>query len=434
MLKADELNLYELCLTLIDISRLDLIIVPDRDLINVNAFLNLVKEYESGVQGTALSAPDFLRYCQEISKQEAMKQRSIERKDALQLLTIHKSKGLEFDHVFFWYDLTPQTPRDDSLIDCFYQYAGNTFEHLHDFSLTYQYATVLQHSSWSQLTEQKRRRDELEELNTLYVAVTRAKRCLYIMLGFQSTKDWDAFLSESKGKSRLPLLFADSFHNYMSSNGISDGRSMNYGNPPHSQQTKSHDHETERQQSTKITVPTLSPILPPLISDPFSHAVANTERKDIDWKKIWILERNALIGKLVHHYLSFLIRNTAAERCRGLESCFIKYGNIVSVADIRALCLKTDNALGDHIALFDPAFDKVFTEWEIWHQGKEYRIDRLMISTIKKTAWIVDYKTGGIDEPDQLDIYAAALMSLPHFQVNKYAVKRDYLELKGIHL
>lgn len=436
MLKADELTLYDLCLAMIDSSHLDLKHVPDRDLINVNAFLDLLREYESSAQGTACSAPDFLQYCQDKSKQEVMKQRSIERKDAVQLLTIHKSKGLEFDHVFFWYDLTPQTPHDNRLIDCFYQYAGHTFENLHDFALTYQYADVLQHSSWAYLAEEKNRRDELEELNTIYVAVTRAKQCLYVMLGFQSTKEWDEFLAESKGKSQLPLLLADSFRKFITDKGYPDDLGWSYGAPSRLV-PKDHGSQDETSALADITpeqMTTLSPILPPLIRSPFSHALPNPDRRKLDWKKIWIVDRSALIGQFAHDYLARLIRNTPEERNRGLENSLIKYGNILRADDIRVLCQKIDAALIGYPDLFDPAYDKIFTEREIWHQGKEYRIDRLMINSRDKSAWIVDYKTGEINEFDQLDIYAAALMALPIFRQAGYACHKTYIELNGIHL
>ncbi|MBM4403065.1 MAG: UvrD-helicase domain-containing protein [Candidatus Cloacimonetes bacterium] len=440
MLKADDLTLSDLCLSLIDQSRLDLTRVPDRDLINLNAFLDLLREFEISGQDDPGSAADFLQYCEDKAKQELMKQRSIERQDALQLLTIHKSKGLEFDQVFFWYDLTPQTPRHKRMVDCFYQYAGQTFEHLHDFALSYQYAFVLEHSSWSYLTEQKRRREELEELNTLYVAVTRAKKCLYVMQGYQGTDDWETFLSETKSKTRLPLLFADSFRRFMQANGSTDDIGWNYGTYP---PAKPDGEPIPDNKANPVPAPagkpisesatdtpefsTLSPILPPLLSTPYANATPNDQTKALDWKKLWLGERWALIGELVHFYLSFLIRNSVDERIRALENCLIRYGNIISTADIKDLCHQTDVALKAYPALFDPIYDKVFTEREIWYQGKEYRIDRLMVNTRDKIVWIVDFKTGRIAEPEQLDLYSTALRCLPFFSDHAYQFKQDYI-------
>ncbi|MBT5420199.1 MAG: hypothetical protein HOK80_04865, partial [Candidatus Cloacimonetes bacterium] len=63
-------------------------------------------------------------------------------------------------------------------------------------------------------------------------------------------------------------------------------------------------------------------------------------------------------------------------------------------------------------------------------QGKESRIDRLMINTLKKKILIIDYKTGSHYEDEQLDRYKELLDKLPIVKNENYNVDKKFLEVK----
>jgi hypothetical protein len=79
--------------------------------------------------------------------------------------------------------------------------------------------------------------------------------------------------------------------------------------------------------------------------------------------------------------------------------------------------------LRKHSYLFDPAFDKVFTELPIGH----LRIDRLMLNSTQKLALVIDYKTGGIHEQEQIEHYIQALKRIP--ALKDYSFESRYVQL-----
>ncbi len=93
--------------------------------------------------------------------------------DGLRVLTIHKSKGLEFEHVILCDRLTKENNRSDTLL-------------LHYDEVTikgvYLNMSKREHidSLYAKAKEHERRLQDEDRLNALYVAITRAKRSLWV--------------------------------------------------------------------------------------------------------------------------------------------------------------------------------------------------------------------------------------------------------------
>ncbi|MDP0941260.1 3'-5' exonuclease, partial [Klebsiella quasipneumoniae] len=73
----------------------------DHNIKNLHLFLDQVAEFFTQI------SPDYtkniaglLSFLSDNEKNEEFRQASLENVDSLQLMTIHKAKGLEFDHVF----------------------------------------------------------------------------------------------------------------------------------------------------------------------------------------------------------------------------------------------------------------------------------------------------------------------------------------------
>ena len=79
--------------------------------------------------------------------------------------------------------------------------------------------------------------------------------------------------------------------------------------------------------------------------------------------------------------------------------------------------------------MFPPDYDKVFTEFTLFSEGNQYRIDRLLIDTKQKRALILDYKTGITKEQEQLEHYKNALSNLPAIKDGNFSIDTKFISL-----
>jgi len=150
---------------------------PDQDLQEiqlVQKFSSMLRSWQKQDLYSLLNVKSLLKS----SESMEMSQKSTDgHAEGVRLLTVHGAKGLEFEHVF----VVPGTkkPNDRSLF-MFQQEQGFLFKtHDCEFEKTLKY----QLEETEAYTEQKevQKKSDLEELARLiYVALTRAKKCLYL--------------------------------------------------------------------------------------------------------------------------------------------------------------------------------------------------------------------------------------------------------------
>ena len=166
--------LYDLCSSLIRIYQLDSILDPF-----LNYYMEEVFNFQSG---TKESIQDFLAYWEK--KQEVLSVKSFD-DNALNIMTIHKSKGLEFNVVFYPDAITDldekqkNTPAEEWIKpeDLGFEPIPNLEKVL--FKLNKSAETMGEKAL--QYVEKERDSNRLDNLNLLYVAFTRAKQRLYVM-------------------------------------------------------------------------------------------------------------------------------------------------------------------------------------------------------------------------------------------------------------
>ena len=401
---------------------LDPLSISERDNLNLYAFIALLREYELSESQTRLGLPELLNYLEDNRNQEFLRQRSLPEAGGLQLLTIHKSKGLQFSRVFVFYNLTATHGRQEAKLKHYFNYAGDSFHEISDFGLTLHYDKVLRASSYAGLTEQVKKRELLEEMNTLYVAFTRAKAGLSIYFSFISGEDWESY-SEGKDEDSktLPLLLAESAARYLKDKGATGEEG--YLVLPSSAYV-------EPDRTIEIKVPEEEIVLYPELGQAEPVYQKFHRREGLDYRKVWLEDRAGLKGDLVHFYLSGLLRNTATERELARSHCLRRYGSILSAAEIYSIVDKVEAQLSKHADLFAPQWDKVFTEKRIWLGGRELRIDRLMVNTDKRLVRVIDFKTGGISDEDQVENYVKVIRELDWVQRLGYEVSGEYLFLE----
>ncbi|MCK9557951.1 MAG: UvrD-helicase domain-containing protein [Candidatus Cloacimonetes bacterium] len=383
---------------------------PERDLLNLQAFLNIAADWEIAEASRGLRIPDFLSYLDENAKQEAFTQVSVEGKGGIQLLTIHKSKGLQFDKVFVLYDLSPGSHNERELYWAV-DYADTQFQNIKDYALSFHFASILPYSPPSELWRSKEKQEYLEELNNLYVAFTRARQNLHILFSYNKNGSWQEFWDSKTDNLGLPIVLADACLRYYDpSEALPNGclrRSRSY---PEADQKS--DKDKEEVPVTKLELHLAAPRTSPL-----EKALANPA-KDLDYKNVYLDKRRALYGDLAHHYLSFIIYDRPEEHKRAVRECIERYGSLLGMAKIKRVLDILVLEIRKHSHLFDTRYDKVYTEFAVGN----FRVDRLMLDTKAKEAVLTDYKTGGIGEMDQLDRYQAALSAHPALRGYKFQI------------
>src|SRR5690606_9748845 len=144
-------------------------------------FLDLVLERTVKNQSTIA---DFLNYWEQNDHKLSIP--SPENEDAVRLMTVHKSKGLEFPVVIYPF-------ADDDLSKSRYK---TVFDLEENDQLTIPKAFVdlkndvnMYGETAQRLYEQKKQDELLDNLNVLYVALTRAEEQLYIISNYKRAKN-----------------------------------------------------------------------------------------------------------------------------------------------------------------------------------------------------------------------------------------------------
>lgn len=390
---------------------------PERDYLNLQAFLNLAHDWELNQAQAGIGIPDFLEYVQANAKQDAFTQVSVEEDTGMQLLTIHKSKGLQFDRVFIYYDLSRNRSSDKNLYWAI-QYLDESFHDISGYALSYHYQDILKYSPAAKLWQEKEKGLLLEELNTLYVAFTRAKQHLHICFSYEGSQDWPEYHAKKQNEEALslPMILANACMCYFqNTTPNADGIyiQQNHYTPKDEEKTKESDSATVTPEPRLCDYAALN----------WENVLALEQIPGLDYKTVYLEKRQALWGDIVHYYLSFIYYDSPDEHAQAKRQCINRYGSLVPLSKLKRIFERLTTELRRHSFLFAEKYDKIFNEFEIAH----FRIDRLMLNTATKEAVIVDYKTGAISEKEQLDSYARALSALPAFV--GFSLEKLYLQL-----
>ena len=325
----------------------------------VQYFLDIVLERD--IRNHA-GISDFLYYWDKNSEKFSIP--SPEGNNAVKIMTIHKSKGLEFPVVIMPFAEEDYTrkPKDKLWLEADTDTFGLPKVLIDNSSAVEGFGTEA-----ATVYNQKKQEELLDNVNVLYVALTRAEEQLYII----------SQLIRPRKDGGYPDNMASFFIKYLITTGHFDDEKLEYdfGQPQKlSQQAKHVD--------TSETIPLVVEILNP--------------------KNIRIAQREALLwGTYQQEAITY--GNTIHEIL-----AFVKTKNDIDLAIIKAIeeglitihqqetVLKTITAIVNHPEL-DPYFAKgnrVLNEQIIiQQQGRIVKPDRMVI-TPNKEVYLLDYKTG----------------------------------------
>ena len=181
-LRDYALSLYDLCSKIVKIYHFN--VVED---VFLQYFMNMVYEWQNSENG-GINA--FLEHWDK--KSDNMHVKITGKIDAVQIMTIHKSKGLEYKVVLYPYVPT-KLPQKFRSTEKWLPVNNKEFPmldgvpHIDDFMLPI--SGTLQYTTKSEYYDEEYGKIAFDDINAMYVAMTRAKDVLYIYSNDKTSKD-----------------------------------------------------------------------------------------------------------------------------------------------------------------------------------------------------------------------------------------------------
>ena len=405
-----------LCNYIIEIFDIASVFKNEIDLKNLYTFLGIISDFLSNSEEYTPDLDGFLRFCEVGSEKSNQKQLSTHESEAISLLTIHKAKGLGFDTVFLYYDAYTKKPPFSNL-DIDFTVDFNNFNRLKNVFLGLNYKSVLKELFESEFMEIQNRND-MEELNNTYVALTRAKTNLAV---FWVYKEKD--LIETKSiKTKIvknAKLISDKSIDILSSkdfikiNNLQDTENI-------TQNTNIKDYFDIENRLLILKKSQQASIIKDDETD---------IKSDFPLKTIFLTQKSKLHGSAAHIYLSYIKYDLPYEHNIAYLQTKRLYGNILTKKELSEIVKKVNLFIASNTDLFSRDWDKIFNELTLFNKEKISRIDRLMINTRDKKILIVDFKTGKISDDEQIDRYKLLVEQLPIVKNDNYQIETRYVSV-----
>ncbi|RKS95015.1 ATP-dependent exoDNAse (exonuclease V) beta subunit [Flavobacterium limicola] len=335
----------------------------------VQYFLDIVLERDIRNQA---GISDFLNFWDKNAEKFSIP--SPEGNNAVRIMTIHKSKGLEFPVVIFPFaeEDYNRKPKDKLWLNAEEEAIG-----LPKVLIDNSIAVEGFGEEASMVYNQKKQEELLDNINVLYVALTRAEEQLYVISNMNLSRKGEI------PKNNMCAFFI----NYLINKGEFDEGKLEYefGNSSKLSEEKKH-------VDTSKTIPLVTEILNP--------------------KNIKIAQREALMwgthqqeaieyGNLVHEILSFVKTKADVDLAitKSIESGLITFAQ-------KEIVFNTIQEIVNHSELeicFAEGNEVLNEQTIIQKQGKTIKPDRMAINKDKEV-FLLDYKTGTHNPKYQLQL------------------------------
>ena len=321
------------------------------DIKNIFNFFNILKENDNLFE--------FISFMEE--KKDKITQMSSSDLEAINLMTIHKSKGLEFDTIFYY--KSKKNKSGSNNLEIYFEY-DEKFTKLNKVLLTFgKYNKTFIEGDYSDIRENREYKKEMEEINADYVALTRAKKNL--MLFFDTNKTVEKGLAK-----RLIDVYGEN-------EGYKCGEITE-------SEKKIEDNLSENNQQTDEKLNRIMPY--------FSNSKVNFPVKDF---KITLKEEfKRKKGLAIHYYFEHILNNIEEDKKTAKSALLSRYGNMLGKAILTEIISRLEEFISKNRDIYDKKY-KVYTEFEIYDsEGNKKIMDRINIDEENKKIYIFDYKTG----------------------------------------
>ena len=327
-------------------------------------FLDVILEYTSKNESDLNS---FLEYWQTAKDKSSVK--TPKGVDAVQIMTIHKSKGLEFPVVII--PFLDWTPKNNKIWIPLEKTEVNPFDNFY-LGINNDLKTI-QNESIRTAIQEEENLVQMDEINTLYVATTRAKEQLFLI----------ALKPKETSKTKT---IANYIQDYVSSKGVTEDTAILFGTPKRLSEIK-----TKPNDSTEIKLHSLD----------WNNKLSVNTNSERSQKKLELTE----YANAIHNVLAQIKTTDDVDKAIELEH----QRGTISAENLQRIKKGIEIILSDSVLV--PYFAKglkVLNERDfIDASGEIFRADRVVIDN-ENNCTIIDYKTG---QPE----------TTHHFQINQYA-------------
>ena len=319
----------------------------------------------------------------------------------VELVTIHKSKGLEFKTTFVIKN-SKKSKTDD--IDFLFEMNDKYDETVFSLFCKKGYKTILE-TCFEERIENYDKKIKEEEINNFYVALTRPKNNLIVIYEDR------LFEKKSLNESNIDDFFACELGKI----SLDEKKS------------KTEDIIEENLENDSYNSQSY-----------FSSSIYEDEEKikniEVNDSKFLLeTEEKRMIGILVHYFFENLKYGTDEEVEFSKTLCYKKYISYFGEEKLNKIFSKENIEifLTKDKEIFSKKWDYIYSEYVLYdyEEKKEYRIDRLMIKDNGDGTgeiYIVDFKTGGKNE-SQLKTYKEVLKK--NFEeLQNYNIRTKFLE------
>ncbi len=352
----------------------------------VQFFLDFVFDF---TQRRSQKGIGFLEYWEE--KKDKLNIASSEDSRAVRIMTIHKSKGLEFPVVVFPYDMEVYGDRKP---EAWYEpLEGDLFQGFESLLVSASSGVQKTGQRGREIYEESRTRQELDSANLLYVCLTRAVEQLYVITEKRNEQDRPAYSSDllREGLKHMGLWEED--------------RSLYvFGS----------DHRLSERKAAKSEVQVQRELISSSWKEHDLHLVSTASL-------LWDTHRGEAIefGNLVHELMAEI--DQAGDLNRAVSAA-VNRGLLGEAEREEMEARLMELVLHPELKTYFEPGAKVLTERPLLlSEGRTVVPDRLVLRG--KEAWILDYKTGSPEPAHQEQIrHYGMILSQMGYEVREMAL------------
>ena len=352
------------------------------DIKNIFQFFNILKEFDN--------LYEFVVHIED--EKDNLKQISSSDENAINLMTIHKSKGLEFDTIIY-YRKGKTGGNNFKTFETYFDYDEN-FTNVTNFLITFsKYAKNLKNiKEYGIIAEKNVQKEKMEEINADYVALTRAKKNLLLY--------FEAYITKNGYSDDLVNKLID-VYDENTEFGIGEITETERKIVSNSENLKENTKLEENKINNKI------------LKTYFSEDKFKIKKSSITLEKEFKRKK----GLAMHYYFEHISNNLENDKLIAKSALLSRYGNMLGKKIVEELIVRMEKFIEKNSDIYNEKY-KVYTEFEIYDsEGKKRIIDRINIDENNKKIYIYDYKTGF--EPETNEKYQE--------QINEY---KDILSKK----
>ncbi|RAK10522.1 ATP-dependent exoDNAse (exonuclease V) beta subunit [Halanaerobium saccharolyticum] len=360
---------------------------------NIYSFFEILNSFSS--------LKRLINYLTEYRDSEELKQNKVENKEAVTLMTIHQSKGLSLPVEYFYWNPGRRGGNEGEGINFYLDFDDN-YDNLNEYLfIKNEYLSILDWLDYD-FKEKNEKKEEMEEINNLYVALSRAENDLHLYVEAprkikpDSDLMWSGSSYDYYEKMLLNAVEADNLLGLLQSEIRGQSRKVK-----------------AQVQASDYKLAELNKYLKQK-ADSFAGPEAEDKKYKFFQKQASGLKisETKVKGLALHYYLENIKYNQDSEKESARKLLKSKYGNLLGIEKIEAVIKEADQFISSHSEIFAEEY-QVFNEYllkENTESGeKQYRIDRLLVDQQNRKVKIIDYKSGSYRDPAQLKKYQELL-------------------------